>query len=266
MSTQLKTLFLPTKANQFQAFLARPTLVTGIFVMLLLLNSAWVSYHLSSRIQGTTTDLTPSQILAFTNLERTKAGINTLTPNDLLTAAAQAKAENMLTTGNFDHYYQSGENTINPWQFILEAGYQYSHAGENLGKSFHSSQELVQAWMDSPSHKANLLSPDYTEIGVAVVDGPFKDKAYDTVIVQLFATPAGPGQISIQPEEFDRVNIAPLIQKQDSWVAGFFNQYPLFLFLMTSIITAVVGLTILVDLTKGKKLRRHNPSSDLWLH
>ena len=202
--------------------------------MMLLINISWISLHSTKNILGVTDTLSSSQIIALTNLERTKAGVETVKPNEKLTKAAQAKAANMIESENFDHYYTSDGQTIDPWQFILDAEYNYLHAGENLGKDFFDSQSLVQAWIDSPAHKANLLSPQYSEIGVAVVEGPYLGKDNTTLVVQLFATPiTDPSQVPIQPNE---VSVAPLIENQETWVNDFFAQYPVFLFGLTSMV------------------------------
>jgi hypothetical protein len=65
------------------------------------------------------------------------------------------------------------------------------HAGENLAIHFTDSGDVVQAWMDSPTHRANIMNGNYTEIGVGTAEGTYE--GFDTVyVVQLFGTPARP--------------------------------------------------------------------------
>jgi hypothetical protein len=74
-----------------------------------------------------------------------------------------------------------------PWFFITESGYQYRYAGENLARDFSDPDSVVKAWMNSPSHKDNLLSDKYHDIGVAVVDGKLGGQE-TTLVVQMFGT------------------------------------------------------------------------------
>jgi len=86
----------------------------------------------------------------------------------------------------FSHYSPEG---VSPWCWFDEAGYVYAHAGENLAIHFTDSTEVVEAWMDSPTHRENIVDPKYTEIGVGTARGEFD--GYDTVyVVQLFGAPA----------------------------------------------------------------------------
>lgn len=77
-----------------------------------------------------------------------------------------------------------------PWDFITGSGYQYEYAGENLAKNFMFSQGVVDAWMNSPSHKENLMRKDYTDVGFAVVNGVLNGEE-TTLVVQLFGKPLG---------------------------------------------------------------------------
>src|SRR3990172_2370572 len=99
----------------------------------------------------------------------------------------------MITTDNFEHSYQTAEGAIEPWQFILDTGYNYSHAGENLARDFLSAQSLVKAWMDSPEHRANLLSHHYGKPGTAAPPAPSFGRPQPSIVVHFLAVepPAG---------------------------------------------------------------------------
>jgi hypothetical protein len=85
----------------------------------------------------------------------------------------------------FAHYSPDG---VSPWHWFNRAGYVYAHAGENLAIHFTDSTEVVEAWMKSPAHRANIVDSKYTEIGVGTAKGTYE--GYDTVfVVQLFGTP-----------------------------------------------------------------------------
>ena len=109
------------------------------------------------------------QLVDETNMYRGEAGLSPLRENDQLTAAAEAKAEDMLTNHYWDHFRPSDGKA--PWDFIDESGYHYSVAGENLARGFQSAQGITQAWMASPAHAANLLSQKYEDVGFATVYG-----------------------------------------------------------------------------------------------
>jgi hypothetical protein len=96
----------------------------------------------------------------------------------------------------FAHYSPDG---VSPWHWFDKAGYDYLHAGENLAVHFTESDAVVDAWMDSPTHRANIMNGLYTEIGVGTARGEYK--GYPTLfVVQLFGTARKP-VASIPKEE-----------------------------------------------------------------
>jgi uncharacterized protein YkwD len=109
---------------------------------------------------------TETQIVAATNIARATKGLPALTLNAALTAAAQKKANDMVAHGYFAHSSPTG---VTPWSFIDAAGYEYIEAGENLGSGFKTADGLMKGWMNSPTHKANIMGTQYEEIGVASV-------------------------------------------------------------------------------------------------
>lgn len=130
----------------------------------------------------------PAVVVDLTNEERAELSEAPLRRNATLDAAAKLKAEHMAKNEYFSHYSPSG---VSPWHWFDEAGYVYAHAGENLAIHFTDSSEVVEAWMDSPTHRANIVNGNYTEIGVGTAKGTYE--GYDTVyVVQLFGTPAIP--------------------------------------------------------------------------
>ncbi len=143
-----------------------------------------LSHSLKPSILGYASVIPPQTIIELTNNERLKLGLNPLKLNEELTQAAQAKAVDMFAKSYWAHNAPDGTE---PWSFILKAGYSYLHAGENLARDFNSPDAVVTAWMNSPSHKANLISPKYQDIGVAVMDGKING-VETTLVVQMFGT------------------------------------------------------------------------------
>lgn len=130
--------------------------------------------------------ITTARIVQLTNAERAQAGLNELVVNDLLSQAALQKAQNMLDEDYFAHISPTG---VTPWFWMNKVGYQYRVAGENLAIDFTEAEDVVAAWMASPSHRDNVLHSSYVETGVAVLTGEFQGGT-STVVVHMFGLPA----------------------------------------------------------------------------
>jgi hypothetical protein len=129
-------------------------------------------------------DISPEKIIQLTNERRELSGINSLTANQLLTSAAYKKAEAIIKEQKFSHNFENKK--FSDW--VKEAGYKYSYVGENLAIDFVTSEGVLNAWWDSPSHKNNLLNPLYSEIGLAVVEGNFNNQN-SILVVEIFGAP-----------------------------------------------------------------------------
>ena len=128
----------------------------------------------------------PAVVVTETNEARKNEDLPPLVRSDVLDQAAQLKAEDMAAHGYFAHKSPDG---ITPWHWFREAGYQYVYAGENLAVHFTDSTTVVDAWLKSPTHRANVMNADYTEIGIGTAKGSYE--GFNTVfVVQLFGTPA----------------------------------------------------------------------------
>ena len=129
----------------------------------------------------------PSTVVELTNTERGRAELPELSRCPVLDEAARLKAEHMIEEQYFAHF--SPKDNISPWHWFRKVGYEYAHAGENLAIYFNNSKEVVEAWMESPLHRDNILKERYTEIGVAALEGVYE--GHQTIyVVQLFGTPA----------------------------------------------------------------------------
>lgn len=127
-------------------------------------------------------------IVLQTNIEREKVGLPKLTRNKLLDKSAKLKSLDMINRNYWSHNAPNGTET---WQFFKKVGYSYRHAGENLAREYMDGPSIMSAWLDSPSHKDNIVSPKYSEIGVHAhyeSGSPlFRDQIL--VVVQHFGTP-----------------------------------------------------------------------------
>lgn len=129
--------------------------------------------------------LDSESLLSVLNQDRLKYGLSQLKADHLLAAAAAAKAQDILENSYFAHVSPSGRQ---PWDFIKGAGFQYAFAGENLAINYQNALELQNDFMESPHHRENILSPLFSEIGIAVVEGQYRGKKA-TITVQMFASP-----------------------------------------------------------------------------
>ncbi len=136
------------------------------------------------RVFGYAANISPDEVIRLTNQKRAENGLPALVYNGALADAARRKADNMLALDYWAHVAPDGTQ---PWKFFSDAGYKYKYAGENLARDFSNPSSAVDAWMASPSHKSNLLSDKYKEIGIAVIEGDLAG-ADTTLIVQLFGT------------------------------------------------------------------------------
>jgi len=132
--------------------------------------------------------LLKSNIISETNFQRKENGnLSALKENKNLDETAAAKANDMFLNQYFEHVSPSG---IGPGELAQKYGYDYIVEGENLILgNFSSEKEVVQDWMNSPGHRANILNVRYTEIGVAVVKGTYKGETV-WIGVQEFGLPA----------------------------------------------------------------------------
>lgn len=118
-------------------------------------------------------EITPNNLETLINNERVYRGIKPLNNNSDLDAAATDKAKDMILRNYFEHFAFGAA----PWDFIVKRGYNYLYAGENLAMDFDTSEGTVAAWMKSPSHRKNILNPDFEDTGIGVVKGTFTDSS-----------------------------------------------------------------------------------------
>ena len=130
--------------------------------------------------------LLKSKVIEETNIQRENNGLLALLESSELEQAAMAKASDMFENQYFEHVSPTG---VGPGDLAKEYGYNYIIEGENLILgNFSSEKEVVQEWMDSPGHRANILNNRYAEIGVAVIKGTYKGESV-WIGVQEFGLP-----------------------------------------------------------------------------
>jgi outer membrane biosynthesis protein TonB len=177
---------LPTKQPNYS--LLRPQIL-GILVILLLLVKISISLFTPKNVEVRASDLTVANILNAVNEQRTLRNITTLSTNSKLSWAAQYKADDMQARHYFAHKDPDG-NFI--WNKIVEAGYTpYSQLGENLAIEFYDTESLVSAWMNSPTHRENLLNQGFKDQGMGLSLGAPSQGQYYSAIANTFGSLSG---------------------------------------------------------------------------
>jgi len=133
-------------------------------------------------VLGTSININQEELLNITNKNRENEGLPTLVISDELSKAAYLKGLDMFEKNYWAHNSPIGDT---PWVFFKKVGYDYTYAGENLARGFATSDDVVKAWMQSASHKENMLSPNYQEVGFAIVDGKLLGED-TTLVVEMF--------------------------------------------------------------------------------
>lgn len=104
-------------------------------------------------------------VLRLVNIERNKAGLKSLVTSSELSKVALLKSKDMALFGYFDHI---SPNYGTPFEMMTNQGISYTAAGENIAKGYKTPEEVVSAWMNSPGHKANILSPQFNKMGLGI--------------------------------------------------------------------------------------------------
>lgn len=135
-------------------------------------------------VLGINYTITQADLLDKINSTRKTNGLKPLTLNMALTSAAEQKTQDMVSKNYFAHFSPGGTA---PWSFIKDNNYKFIYAGENLARGYSNADEVITAWMNSASHKKNILSTNYTETGFAITSARLLGQE-TTVIVEMFAS------------------------------------------------------------------------------
>lgn len=134
-------------------------------------------------------NISEKEILRLVNEQRQNNGLSPLSINSQLQSAAENKAQYLLDNNLFGH--DVDQRTFSSW--IKDANYKYSLIGENLATNFYSNKDLINAWLSSDSHRANILEKYFIETGISI-----KEKNGKIIIVQIFGRP------NINPIELEK--------------------------------------------------------------
>ncbi|OPZ89749.1 MAG: SpoIVD-associated factor A [Firmicutes bacterium ADurb.Bin419] len=123
-----------------------------------------------------------NEVIRLVNVQRSKAGLQPLTQNWQLSRVARYKSQDMIDKGYFSH---TSPTYGSPFRMMESFGIRYSAAGENIAMGQRTPAEVMNAWMNSPGHRNNIMSPSFTQIGVGLA----KDKNGRMYWTQMFIKP-----------------------------------------------------------------------------
>ncbi len=206
------------------------------------------------------TSISQSGLLESTNIKRTEAGVATISLNPKLTDAAQSKADDMVKMNYWSHESPDGKQ---PWLFIAKTGYIYSKAGENLAFGFDTNQQVIDGWLNSTTHRANMLDSSFQEVGFGIAHHPnFQSAGPATIVVAMYATPSPHSVAAITSDvpnhngqTVRRVNMLTGVDWSVMAVAAFVGAGAMYLLLTHS-------LVIKRAITKGERFIIRNPILD----
>lgn len=182
-----KKTLVPHKDNNFTPHIMRWYGLSVVLVLALLMQVGY-GYLTAGKLEvlGRVSNVTVSGLLDDTNKAREDAGLGTLKISEDLSQAAFLKAKDMFANNYWAH---TSPNGTTPWKWLGDVGYNYNVAGENLAKNYPNAQSTVGAWMESATHRANILDERYKDIGFAVVDGILNGRD-TTLVVAYYGAPA----------------------------------------------------------------------------
>ena len=192
MIDMLAHLFVPRSSNNHKAKLIHNSSLLIIVFLFIAIQFVLVPFtQKTGQVLGFASNISPFEVERLTNVKRAENGLSPVTDNPDLDRAAASKGHDMFAKNYWAHVAPDGTQ---PWAFFAGVSYDYRYAGENLARDFSDAPSAVDAWMASPSHRENMLSDRYKEIGVAVVDGKLNG-VDTTIIVQFFGTKMGEGVV-----------------------------------------------------------------------
>jgi len=190
-------LFVPHSRNNYRAKALHLSSLS-VFLLIIMFTQLLLAVVVKTfpGVLGIATSITADELVALTNSQRQANGLPSLSLNQNLVQAAALKGGDMLAKSYWAHTSPDGAT---PWTFIKQAGYSYIYAGENLARDFMDTGSVINAWMNSPSHRDNVLSSRYRDIGIAVIHGNFQGQD-TTLVVQMFGTTASSAVAQVIPK------------------------------------------------------------------
>lgn len=191
IAARISHFLIPQESNNQKARVLHNLPLSLIAVFILVFQVFLQNLPRLGIILGYAANIKPEVVIELTNQKRQEVGLPPLRLDPILSSAALQKGADMSARDYWAHVAPDGTE---PWKFFRDAGYEYRFAGENLARDFANAQTAVSAWMASSTHRENILSSRYQDIGVAVIDGDIGG-VQTTLVVQFFGTRLASGGI-----------------------------------------------------------------------
>jgi uncharacterized protein YkwD len=148
------------------------------------------AFAMAAYAEEPSNEITAANVLRLMNDYRASEGLAPLHSDERLDLAAADRMHQMEEESFWSHESPRGES---PFRWLDRHAYRYRAAGENLAQGFETARLLVQSWMESSGHRANILSSDYEDCGIAIIDGSTLGPSSGKSIVVMFGRQsAGP--------------------------------------------------------------------------
>lgn len=196
MRKHFKKYFIPHAGNKFEPHILHPKRCWFYAALGLGIKAALLIFVLLLPAQAFLMPdilaVEQSKIIMLTNNFRLSENRSKLYENPKLAASAFAKAKDMAEREYFSHETPDGRRLEN---FLRDINYKYIYAGENLAIGYFDAESVLSAWKESPTHRANLLDSDYTEIGVGMANGKYLNSP-NLFIAQHFGRPTAESAVA----------------------------------------------------------------------
>ena len=207
-------------------------------------------------------DISTQELLNFTNQKRVENGLESLSNNSQLSDAASKKADDMFAKNYWAHNAPDGTT---PWVFIKASGYSYVYAGENLARGFNSASDVVNAWMASPNHRANILSSNFKDVGFAVKSGTLNGEQTFLVVQEFGSKNYGTVAKKSTPKKATSRKVLGFEVSNISLSSGMSRSGELAIILLLGFISILLLDLILIERKKIVRFVGHNLDHALFL-
>ena len=211
--TQIKKwffgVFVPEESNNYLSLALKPELLFCYSSILLIVKIAAISLVLVLPYSNFFSAITQDRLVSLINQARQNNNLPPVSLSKTLNETANFKINDMLSNGYFEHTSPSG---VTPWFWFKKAGYNYAYAGENLAIDFSETNDVFSAWMASPAHRDNILSPNFNEIGLAVKNGPLQNHDATLAVLVFGKQIKKESQPNIAKSQPESPKIAPKAQ------------------------------------------------------
>lgn len=202
--------FIPHQKNNHRAKILHNISLFVLIIAIGLVSSISVYlYRAHPEVLGISYQISEAELLNLVNYERAQEGLPPLSLSRQLSSAAKKKSDHMFLNNYWAHF---GPDGTSPWDIIRGEGYNYSYAGENLAKGFTTSYDTVKAWMNSPTHRDNILSPNYSEVGFSISEGELQGEKTVLIVQEFGSRIGGTDESDVIPPPTAREFIAPEVR------------------------------------------------------